>query len=725
VAPEGDGARPSRAREIAPEDARRTARRSRERVGGGRAPRDVPVGFASRRQNAISRVAIGLAIAAAVAVAHAGSLDGGFVLDARAQVLLNPAVHAATWANVATLVSHDYWYPFGAGGLYRPATTISYLVSYAVLGSGDRPLGYHVASLLLHLACTYALYALVLRVQGVRWTAAVAAALFGLHPLATEAVSSIAGRADLLAALGVLTALAIHAAGRGRGLESTAFALAAALAFFAKETGLVLPVLLIAHDRLLGARPGARWRYAIAAALLVVYVAARLHAASADVPVEDTPALDNPLVEVDALRARLTAVAVAGRELALFVWPARLSADYSCCEIPVVGWPPSGRDAVRVGLSALALGAVALWIARQRGTRPGRCFFAVLAVVAWLPASNLVAIIGTILAERTLYLPLAGVAAVVADVVQEVRARGTPARARAITAACVAVLVACGARTWARARDWRSDRRLWESALAAVPGSAKANASLAATLFVERGGAADLDTVIALGERAVAIRPDYQNALVALGGHYVVKGDELAERSGAADASPWYERSVAVLERARALDAAAVERFRRSMAARGVAPDAIPDRADANLYNNLSLAYVRTGRLPEALAAYERSRDLDPLNARRHSDVAAVLAQLGRWQDATVEMFEAVLLAPGDAELRSWLVELLRRSAPGSVATLAPDRVEVDAGHPDVRRHRCAALEALVRDARAAGDAERTASFERARDESCGGRPAA
>lgn len=609
----------------------------------------------------------------ATAAAYANSFAGGFVLDARALVLLNPSVQAATWENVRALLAQDYWHPFGAGGLYRPATTLSYLFNYAVLRNGDDAFGYHALNLALHLGCTTLVYVLALEVVRRPWTAVAAAALFGLHPIATEAVTNIAGRADLLAAFGTLTALALHAAGGGRLGVPIAAGAAALLAFSAKESALVLPAAMLAHDAIVGARPGARARYAAVLLALAAYAAARFGLAQADplVLASVTPPLDNPLVEVHPLAARLTALTVAARELALLAWPARLSADYSCCAIPVVAVPPSGRDALRLGAIVLAFAALAAGLLRQRRTHPGRCFFAAFTLVTWLPASNLIFIIGTILAERTLYLPLAGVAVVVASLLDDVRARARPVGAAAIAVALGAALVACGVRTWIRNEDWRDERRLWESARRAAPDSAKANAALAAALFVE--GGADIDTIIALGERAIAIRPDYQNALVALGGHYVVRGDRLAGAQRSAEAAAAHSRALTVLERARELDTKGT---------------------DANLYNNLSLAYVRLGRLPEALAAYERSRDLDPLRARRHADVSAILGHVGRWEEAAVELFTATLLAPDDVELQRWLVELYSQHPGGGppAVTSAPGGLGLDLDAPDVRRHHCLAL---------------------------------
>lgn len=636
-------------------------------------------------------VVVLFAVLAATTAAYSNSLEGDFVLDARALILRNPSVQALTWENLRDLFMQDYWQPFGAGGLYRPATTLSYLFNFAVLGNGEQPFGYHVLNLAVHLACTSLVYTLALLVIRQVRTALVAAALFGLHPIATEAVTYIAGRADLLAALGTLLALVLHASGATGLAGLLAIAVAAALGFFAKESALVLPALMLAHDALVGPRLGGRTRYAIVLLMLAFYAVARLGLARAGLPAAVTLPLDNPLVALGPLAARLTALVVAGRQLTLLAWPAELSADYSCCEIPVLSWPPSAGDGVRLGL-VLAGGIVLVaGISRGRQNHPGRSFFAVWAIVTWLPSSNLIVPIGTIFAERNLYLPLAGVAVVVADLFAALRVRLGPPGRRVVTAALVAAIVACGIRTWVRNADWESDRRLWASAQRAAPGSAKAHAGLAAALFSE--GGADIDAIVALGERAIEIYPDYQGALVALGGHYVVKGDRLASRGAPAEASQAYSRAVVFLERARVLDEGEHARRLRASARdyAGIPPEL---RGDANLFNNLSLAYLRTGRVVEALAAYERSRDLDPLRARRHADVAVVLHQLGRWEEAVLELSVAAILAPEDAELGQWLVELYRqRGGPEPTAVVTTGAVaRLNLDHPDVRRHQCTAL---------------------------------
>ncbi|HJQ84249.1 MAG TPA: tetratricopeptide repeat protein [Candidatus Binatia bacterium] len=637
------------------------------------------------------------AVGAAIGLAYASSFRAGFVLDSRALVLENPVVHALTAANVRSILGSDYWQPMSTGGLYRPVTILSYLLNATVLGAGRSPAGYHAVNLVLHVGCASLLYALVVTLGGTVRAAVVAAALFGLHPIATEAVTNIVGRADLLATLGVLGGVLCHArAVRARGSVRVAWCVglgvAAIVALFSKESGLVLVAATLAWDLIV--RPGSRVVSAergVTLAVLAAYLAARSAVARAGFPPEDTLALDNPLVDAGFVAGRLTALRVLGLDLLLLLWPRVLSADYSDRAIPIVAWPPGSWADWQAPLVLVALAAIALVVARLRRREPSVAFLVVLGALALLPGANLLVLIGTIRAERFLYLPLAAFAAAATMLAD--RARAIASRRVLAGAATVVLLVACAWRTWTRNADWRDELSLWASTVVAVPASAKAHKAYAAALFAADGDRRELPRVIAEAEHALAIRPDYVDAAVDLGSYYLVAGD----RAGA-DAARWYERSVTVLEAARRLDAEASRRFQAKMAARGRPPDAIPDYGNLLLHSNLALAYLQAGRLEDARAAFEHARRLDPANPARYRDVSAVLARLGRWEDAAVPLFEALTLAPDDGDSAARLVELYRTFHPDPAAAVRVHDGRADLALDDafVRRHRCRAFVELA-----------------------------
>ncbi|MBM4365939.1 MAG: glycosyltransferase family 39 protein, partial [Deltaproteobacteria bacterium] len=204
----------------------------------------------------------------AVLAAWANTLRGPFVYDDLIEIVANPAVH-----DVSRL--DTIW-------AYNPARALL-LVTYALnwtLGHLD-PLGYHALNIAIHAAnavLAWRLFGLVLSPGRAR----LGAALWALHPMATEGVSYISGRSDALVTL--LALLALHAwvvDARSPSPRHRALAYAAMLAgFFTKETAVVTPVLALLADlalvagwnrRLLDAR-----RYLPVALVVVVGVGGRL-----------------------------------------------------------------------------------------------------------------------------------------------------------------------------------------------------------------------------------------------------------------------------------------------------------------------------------------------------------------------------------------------------------------------------------------------------------------
>src|SRR5260370_40864796 len=77
---------------------------------------------------------IAAALVVVVLAAYANSIGAGLAFDSRGLVLDDARVHTWSAANLAEIWRHTYWWPVGESGLYRPFTTVSYLINYAVLG---------------------------------------------------------------------------------------------------------------------------------------------------------------------------------------------------------------------------------------------------------------------------------------------------------------------------------------------------------------------------------------------------------------------------------------------------------------------------------------------------------------------------------------------------------------------------------------------------------------
>jgi len=115
----------------------------------------------------------------------------------------------------------------------------------------------------------------------------------------------------------------------------------------------------------------------------------------ANLPSALVPFGDNPLAGAGFWTARLTAIKVIGKYLWLLLWPSRLSCDYSYNQIPLATWGDWKTLAAVAACAALVAAAVACY----RRSKPV-FFFIVFFFAALAPTSNLLLLIGTIMAER-------------------------------------------------------------------------------------------------------------------------------------------------------------------------------------------------------------------------------------------------------------------------------------------------------------------------------------
>ena len=141
---------------------------------------------------------------------------------------------------------------------YRPLNFLSWALDFSLFG--PEPLGWRLTSLLMHLSNTLFAALLVRELTGKVQVALLAAALFAVHPAATETVTWVGGRADVSFALAWLPALWLWVRwrkGAGRGWWVGAGMLGV-VSILGKESALTLPLVSLWIDFIFG-RGWARW----------------------------------------------------------------------------------------------------------------------------------------------------------------------------------------------------------------------------------------------------------------------------------------------------------------------------------------------------------------------------------------------------------------------------------------------------------------------------------
>lgn len=625
----------------------RKAGRTNERKGDARsAP--------SRRVSAPwpGRENVGLAVLVAVlaVLPYLNSLTAGFALDDLPRIVENPmvqgrepAVRLLTWVDRPEI--------------YRPLTMLTFAANGRV---GRSAVGYHVVNVLVHAFVTVFAFKVARIVLRSSLGAAAAAALFAVHPIHTEAVTNVFGRAELLAALFVLICvLALVRASRGGlttaqrvswlGVSLVAFA----AGLLSKESALTAVALCaVVHSWVSPERRVGRTLRVLAPYVLVgiAYIGWRYYLVGA----LGMPALpnfvDNPLAHVAFLPRLATALVVLGEYLLLLTFPGTLSSDYSFNQVPVV---VSALDP-RLLVATVVLVVLALALVASLRRAPVAAVAVAFVFVPLGATANILVIIGTIKAERLLYLPSLGWCIAVGWLVTQPARRWRPLALGAL----VMVLCLFAARSWVRNEDWRDEMTAHAVAIHTAPASAKTHYNWARDLISQRR----LDEAIHHLRRSLAIYPEWSTAHANLGSALALTGNlseasthlTVAARLDSASAVIRTNLSQVLLQQGRVEEA-----LEQLEAAERLGPRSL------RVARLLGTLYLQRGRLHEAIEPLAAVVSAEPGNADAQNNLGVALLHLGRVEEAIPHFETALRMRPDHPQAqRNLRAALARREAP-------------------------------------------------------------
>ena len=402
------------------------------------------------------------------ALPYINTLLNGFVYDDNRQVLDNP--YLKNFHFLPQIFGTTVWSFVGMQGVsnyYRPLMTLGYAVCYHLFG----PLayGFHLVNVCLHVGVVLLVFVVAQQFLQDRPLAFIAACLFAIHPIHTEAVAWVAAVTDLeVTFFYLLTFWLFLKMARPRGEVSPWLKLAAVVSFamtiFSKEQSLTFPLLATVYEHFYRSDRAETkfWqkarRYYEFWLMDFAYVLFRIVHLGAFAP-------QVQLSNIGWDATVFSALALVEQYIEKILWPVQLCAYYVFHkETSLMGLH------VLAGLAVLvACALLFVYVARRnRMASFGFIWF----FVTLAPVLNIRYLAGNVFAERYRYLPSVGFCWVVgwggARLWRSVAVR-RPIWQHSVSAASLVVALVLVARTVTRNRDWRSDETLYTQTLKVSP----------------------------------------------------------------------------------------------------------------------------------------------------------------------------------------------------------------------------------------------------------------
>ncbi|OGF44856.1 MAG: hypothetical protein A2452_01490 [Candidatus Firestonebacteria bacterium RIFOXYC2_FULL_39_67] len=385
------------------------------------------------------------------------SLPNGFNLDDNAIIKDNPLV--TNLKNIPKIFVSNYWAntPYEKGVLlYRPIPVLTLAVDNFIWEG--KPYGFHFTNVLINAVNIVLLFYVLIFMFGDALKpryAALAALLFALHPVHTEAVNMIVGRTELLAAFFSFLAIIFYLRKNIAGALILFFC-----ALLSKEIAVTIPVMLFLYE-LYSKKKIEIKNYFFFALVLGVYLGLRyfvLHGLS-------SIHQEGILAGQDIWARAATVIYVIGLYLKLLFAPFYLTADYSDYTLP------ASLLSFKVILSLTAI-LLLLAIAWKHREKKWILTFGILwFFITILPVSNIISI-GALLGERFMYVPSAAFALIIAALFvywKNIFVRSI------LVAVCTLICIVFGIYTFNRNFDWKDSFTLFAAAEKNQPNNPRVN----------------------------------------------------------------------------------------------------------------------------------------------------------------------------------------------------------------------------------------------------------
>ena len=517
-------------------------------------------------------------------VVYANSLNGKFIWDD------NFLVKDNTYIKDGSHIKSIFTKNIGAGAgrsfkPYRPIQMCTYLIDYFLWGLYAR--GYHITNTILHIFVALAIYFLLNILYKERLLSLLTSLFFVVHPIHTEAVSYISGRADSLSALFMILCFISYL----KYIETkkmNVFILMLTtyiVAVFSRETSLTLPVLLLLYHYSFKNKPEIKAFFSIIS-IAIFFILLRNFALSS---------LEFPGFTPSTLMQRIPGFFVALTSyVRLLFLPFDLHMGY--------GYQFFSFLDLKALMGIIIFCSLSVYLFKRRNKK-GVIYFG----ISWffimlLPQSNLYPV-GAYMAEHWLYLPSVGFFLVFASLLSNI-CKSKKGKIFGIIS-IVSLLTFYSCLTVKQNNYWKEPIIFYETTLKYVSDNPKLYNNLG-NLYRDEGNP---EKAISLFKKAIKLKTDNATAHNNLGNAYIDIGK--------------IEQAIASYNKAIGID---------------------PNHTMS--YYNLGIAYNKIGRKEKAILAYKKVVKLNPNDRDVHNDLGKIYGSIGENKKAISSFKKSIEIDP-------------------------------------------------------------------------------
>jgi len=553
--------------------------------------------------------------------AYANSLGGELIWDDN--ILVKNNVEIRSWTNLKKVIfgnlgGESLYYKHSS---YRPVQTISYMVDFS-LGQFN-PFYYRLTSVICHMLVAGVFYWLLFIIYKSNFISFTAALLYTLHPIHTEAVAYISGRADPLSSIFMLLTMCFYFKylQRKHFVWLLGMLVSYLLGILSRENALMVPLFIFVYH--FAYQKKIAWKPTIAFSFLaVVYVILRVTETIGGM------GLREPVKT--AITARIPGFLVAlSSYFKLLIWPFDLHMEYGRPLFPMT----DSRAIV-----GLVIFIVLIFLAmHQRKKRPIITFGILWFLIGLFPVSNIVIVVNAFMAEHWLYFPSMGLFLMLGYAFKELYQKDQWRYGVGFAIAAAAVFF--GVRTHQQNTTWLESVAFYERTRTFAPKSARLRADLGEAYYSKGRKEDALQSTL----EAIRLRPSYYAAYSNLGTIYMSLGQPekaIEAYRNSLRVNPryfnaWFNLANVYKDR---------KEYKKAISAYENAIHYKPSLANA--YNNVGICYSRIGEKEKAIQYYKQGIKLNPRNNRFYNNLASTYSDLGRHNEAISLYNKALQLNP-------------------------------------------------------------------------------